>query len=244
MNSELLKFGKLQRELIKCMEYLDETAKVLILSPYELEQVKEIKLLGLTQLLESFDIFKPNFNELIRVIEQRGSVEYFLSLYKDHYKPCQLTDELRDKYAKQILGEDIEKSNINVFIDENLYETRPVVYMIYKKKGIGIKNNGKLSEEETLKLIESKQIIINYSTVYKDYDDRPNFFCSIDECFDIEDERVVNFTIKNYPFLYRDIMNNLTVKKIEEDKKRYAENIRIGKQEISNKLADVKAHTI
>lgn len=183
------------------------------------EELQTTKLKLLYLILFEYKTLKPNFKDLISVIEQNYSLGSFINIYKDIYKTY-LTEEDREKYTKTILR-DYEKGNINVFIEEDSYKTRPVIYLISKKKGLVLKNNGKLTEEETLKLIESKKIVINYQTQYKDYDDRKHFFCAIDECLNLEDEKVIKFTLKNYPFIYRDLRKTLTVKKVEEDQKLY-----------------------
>ncbi len=218
MESKLKTYDFNNHYLYKEFSSLEEAFELLDFGPSK-EELQTTKLQLLSMILFEYKTLRPNFKSLILAIEQNYSLGSFISLYKDIYRSY-LTEEERENYTKMILGEH-EKGAINVFIKEDSYKTRPVIYLISKKKGLVLKNNGKLTEEETLKLIESKKIVINYQTQYKDYDDRKHFFCAIDECLNLEDEKVIKFTLKNYPFIYRDLRKTLTVKKVEEDQKLY-----------------------
>lgn len=218
MESKLKTYDFNNHYLYKEFSSLEEAFELLDFGPSK-EELQTTKLQLLSMILFEYKTLRPNFKSLILAIEQNYSLGSFISLYKDIYRSY-LTEEERENYTKMILGEH-EKGAINVFIKEDEYKTRPVIYVISKKKGLVLKNNGKLTEEETLKLIESKQIVINYKTQYKEYDYRPHFFCAIDECLECDDDRVVEFTLKNYPFIYRDLRRSFSVKKVEEDKKIY-----------------------
>ncbi len=220
------KFRELEEDFYTVSKYVTP-----IIPKRELDLTR-LRLLNV--ILKEYKELKPNFRELISAIEQNYSLGSFIRIYRELYKPNSLSDENRDKYTKNILGEDYIKSNINVFIEEDKYNIRPVIYLISKRKDLN--NNPKLTEEETLNLIEDKQIVINYSTQYKDYEDRPHFFCAIDECLDIEDDRIINFTLKNYPFIYRDLRKNLSVKKVEGDRLKYKTLLDSSIEELSNTI--------
>lgn len=202
------------------------------------DEVTFVKMMTYQLFLENIKMKKRAFSDLIKSVENNNSLLNFIYIYKDIYEPTEMNEMLRDKFASLVLGEDNKKDVINVFIQENPYKVRPVIYTIRRKKDTVLPNDKKVTEEEAMRLIEAREIVITYNTVYEDYEDREHFFCAIDECLNVEDPRVVKFTLDNYPFIYREIRNGLDVKTIEADRKLYAQHMEKIIKDTTEKIND------
>ncbi|MDD2625503.1 MAG: hypothetical protein PHR55_01910 [Bacilli bacterium] len=144
----------------------------------------------------------------------------FIDKYKVLYDTS-MSIEKQNEYIDKILGKNSKKGIINVFI-EGEKSFKPIICLVNYRNDYDLNINKKYSEDETLRLIESKQIVVISNPSYKEM--KSNFFCGIEDVLDLNDERVIRFTTNIYPSIYEDIRTNLTNSKIKNDMHIYKED--------------------
>ena len=241
MKSKIKINDKMAEEMINQMEHLEEhfnSVRGIFPDVPPEDEVTFIKMMTYQLFLENVKMKKRAFIDLIKSVENNNSLLNFIYIYKNIYEPAAINETQRDKFASLVLGEDNKKDIINVFIQEDPYKVRPVIYTIRRKNDVVLPKDKKVTEEEALRLIEARKIVITHSTVYEDYEYREHFFCAIDECLDVNNPSVVKFTLDNYPFIYREIRNGLDVKTIEADRKTYAQHMESIIKDTTEKIND------
>jgi hypothetical protein len=167
----------------------------------------------------------------------RLSLFNFIKTYRRVFE-AKCSNEKINNYVNNILGEEHINSFINVFIKENKYSDKLIFCEISHKKGFILKQDKKYSEAEILKLIKSKDIVVRYSTHHTDKQE--HFFCAIEECLDLNDDRIISFTMDNYPFIYEDLRSSLDTSTINKGRVDFRNNRELVLIDILNYFNKVK----
>lgn len=197
------------------------------------DERKENRMGFLQNVLMTMDLESMVFNHLKN---KDITLERFLCQYIILYN-LSISSEKFEEYTNKILGNDSKNGCINVFIkDGNSF--RPIICLLSYRNDYDLDTHKKYSEDEVLRLIESKEIVIKSNPLYSEMED--NFFCGIEDCSDIEDERVRKFTMKTYPFIYQELRDTISESKIDEDRIAYKNDRKEGLIEILKYYEEIK----
>ncbi len=162
--------------------------------------------------------------------QNKTNIEHYLEHYSHIYKPS-ISMQKQNEYIDKILGKDSKKGIINVYIRDGS-NFRPILCFVNYRNDFDLDTHKKYSEEEILRLIESKEIVVLNNPLYKETKD--HFFCGLEECVDIEDKNVVKFVLKHYPFIYEELRRNIDFSKLESDRVEYLRDRKEGLNKIAN----------